>query len=278
MRAISRRSGGNALNATIGIVRLGGQAAICGPMGDSKETSSRYIFEQMAYEGIDTSRLVQMEGLVTPISSIMIDPSGERTIVTFRDPDLWRVKLPSSEALLRRHPHREPLRGILHRSLRRGGPARRPRGGRCRSRHVTAGGAFQRLHPSWCFPMSPYRRPPASARRARRLKKLAKLTASFLAATRGPRGTTWLDEAGQLQETPAISTQSVRWAPATSSMAPSGWRSPRGRSCGRRSGSPPRAAALKCTRFGGTFAAPQRAEVEELLRQDRAASGARESQ
>jgi sulfofructose kinase len=27
------------------------------------------------------------------------------------------------------------------------------------------------------------------------------------------------------------------------------------------------AAALKCTRFGGAFAAPQRAEVEELLAQ-----------
>ena len=38
--------GGNALNAAIGIVRLGGRASICGPMGDARETSSRYIFEQ----------------------------------------------------------------------------------------------------------------------------------------------------------------------------------------------------------------------------------------
>ena len=38
------------------------------------------------------------------------------------------------------------------------------------------------------------------------------------------------------------------------------------------------AAALKCTRFGGAFAAPQRLEVEELLQQDRAASGARAMQ
>jgi sugar/nucleoside kinase (ribokinase family) len=34
------------------------------------------------------------------------------------------------------------------------------------------------------------------------------------------------------------------------------------------------AAALKCMRFGGAFAAPQRVEVEELLRQGRAASPA----
>jgi sugar/nucleoside kinase (ribokinase family) len=31
------------------------------------------------------------------------------------------------------------------------------------------------------------------------------------------------------------------------------------------------AAALKCTRFGGAFAAPQRAEVEQLLSQDQTA-------
>ncbi len=40
--------GGNALNAAIGIVRLGGRASICGPMGDARETSSRYIFEKLA--------------------------------------------------------------------------------------------------------------------------------------------------------------------------------------------------------------------------------------
>src|ERR1700752_5470179 len=67
--------GGNALNGAIGIVRLGGRASICGPMGDAKETSSRFIFEQMAHEGIDTRHLIHMPGLVTPISAVMIDPS-----------------------------------------------------------------------------------------------------------------------------------------------------------------------------------------------------------
>ena len=35
------------------------------------------------------------------------------------------------------------------------------------------------------------------------------------------------------------------------------------------------AAALKCTRFGGAFAAPQRAEVSALLNQNQAASPVR---
>src|SRR6187549_3392683 len=92
--------GGNALNAAIGIVRLGGRASICGPMGDVRETSSRFIFDQMAHEGIDTTHLIHMPGLVTPISAVMIDTSGERTIVTFRDPELWKVKLPDANVLL----------------------------------------------------------------------------------------------------------------------------------------------------------------------------------
>src|ERR1700740_1570432 len=50
--------GGNALNGAIGIVRLGGRASICGPMGDARETTSRYIFDKLAHEGIDTSHIV----------------------------------------------------------------------------------------------------------------------------------------------------------------------------------------------------------------------------
>src|SRR4030088_875315 len=70
-------------------------------MGDARETTSRYIFEKLAHEGIDTQHIVHMPGLVTPISNIMIDPSGERTIVTFRDPELWKVHLPDTDSLLK---------------------------------------------------------------------------------------------------------------------------------------------------------------------------------
>src|SRR3954470_242680 len=51
-------SGGNALNAAIGIVRLGGRASVCGPMGDAREISSRYIFDKLGEEGIETEHIV----------------------------------------------------------------------------------------------------------------------------------------------------------------------------------------------------------------------------
>ena len=66
--------GGNALNAAIGIVRLGGRASVCGPMGDAREASGRFIFEKLAHEGIETKHIVHMPGLVTPISAVMVDP------------------------------------------------------------------------------------------------------------------------------------------------------------------------------------------------------------
>ena len=93
-------SGGNALNAAIGIARLGGRASICGPMGDARETSSRTILDQLKHEGIETRHIVHMPGLVTPLSNIMIDPGGERTAITFRDPELWKVRLPNPDKLL----------------------------------------------------------------------------------------------------------------------------------------------------------------------------------
>jgi len=186
--------GGNALNAAIGIARLGGQASIFGPMGDANETSSRYIFEQMAHEGIDTSRVVHMQGLVTPISSIMIDPSGERTIVTFRDPKLWRVKLPASDALLK------DCDAILTESrcaafctdlcaeaVRRGIPVVVDVDHAMSQREGLLSASTHLV-----FSNEPLQETAGLSDDGEALKKLAKLTPSFLAATRGPRGTIWL--------------------------------------------------------------------------------------
>jgi sulfofructose kinase len=108
---------------------------------------------------------------------------------------------------------------------------------------------------------------------AEALKKIAKLTPSFLAGTQGAQGTLWLDERQQLQRTPAFPVHTVdtlgagdvfhgAFALASTEQQEI--------STALRFASA--AAALKCTRFGGAFAAPQRAEVEELLGQGAPAS------
>ena len=110
-----------------------------------------------------------------------------------------------------------------------------------------------------------------NTRDAEALKKIARLTPSFLAGTRGALGTLWLDDNGNLQQTPAFPVHTVdtlgagdvfhgafALAVTEQQELPEALRFASA------------AAALKCTRFGGAFAAPQRAEVEEFLNQDRA--------
>jgi sulfofructose kinase len=260
--------GGNALNAAIGIVRLGGRASICGPMGDARETSSRFIFEKLAHEGIDTKHIIHMPGLVTPISTVMVDPSGERTIVTFRDPELWKVHLPSTEMLL------EDCAAILTESRcaqfctdlcvearRRGIPVivDVDRTMSMREGLLTASSHL-------VFSSEALQSTAGVPDDGEALKKVAKLTPSFLAGTRGAQGTLWLDEQQNLQQTPAFPVHTVdtlgagdvfhgafALAITENQDIPEALRFASA------------AAALKCTRFGGAFAAPQRAEVSELL-------------
>jgi sulfofructose kinase len=273
--------GGNALNAAIGIVRLGGRASICGPMGDARETSSRYIFDKLAHEGIDTSHIVHMPNLVTPISNIMIDPSGERTIVTFRDPELWKVRLPDADdllkdcsAILTENRCAEFCTDLCAEARRRGIPVivDVDRTMSMREGLLTASSHL-------VFSSEALQATAGVSDDGEALKKIAKLTPSFLAGTRGAKGTLWLDEQHNLRQTPAFPVHTVDTLGAGDvfhgAFALAITEQQDLRQALRFASA---AAALKCTRFGGAFAAPQRAEVEALLGQDRTASPARTEQ
>jgi sugar/nucleoside kinase (ribokinase family) len=273
--------GGNALNAAIGIVRLGGRAAICGPMGDARETSSRYIFEKLAHEGIDTSHIVHMPNLLTPISSIMIDPRGERTIVTFRDPELWKVRLPRADellhdcsAILTENRCAEFCTDLCAEARRRGIPVivDVDRTMSMREGLLTASSHL-------VFSSEALQSTAGVSDDGEALKKIARLTPSFLAGTRGAKGTIWLDDQQNLQQTPAFPVHTVDTLGAGDvfhgAFALAITENQDLRQALRFASA---AAALKCTRFGGAFAAPQRAEVEALLGQGRATSPARTGQ
>jgi sulfofructose kinase len=98
------------------------------------------------------------------------------------------------------------------------------------------------------------------------LKKIAKLTPSFLAGTRGPQGTIWLNERGELEETPAFPVHTVDTLGAGDvfhgAFALAITEKQDLREALRFASA---AAALKCSRFGGALASPQRTEVEALL-------------
>jgi len=261
--------GGNALNAAIGIVRLGGRASVCGPMGDIKETSTRFIFEKLAHEGIETNHLVHMPGLVTPISAVMVDPSGERTIVTFRDPELWKVQLPATETLL------NDCAAILTESRCAGFCTDLCAEAQKRGipvivdvdRAMSLREGLLNASSHLVFSSEPLQETAGVTDDAQALKKIAKLTPSFLAGTRGARGTIWLEENQAIQETPAFHVHTVDTLGAGDVFHGAfALAITEGQELRQALRFASAAAALKCTRFGGAFAAPQRIEVEELLK------------
>lgn len=260
--------GGNALNAAIAIARLGGRVAFAGPMGDARETSSDFILEQMTAEGIETRHIVRVPDAATPVSAIIIDASGERTLTIYRDPALWSVKLPDADELL------ADCQAVLvesrcgsfcidlcNEARRRGIPVIV---GVDRAMALSDGLLTAASH--LLFASEQVQETAGIADDGEALKRLAQLTPAFLAATRGPRGTIWLNEAGVLEETPAFPIEAVDTLGAgdafhgafTLRLAEDGGVREALRFAAA-------TAALKCTRHGGGPAAPQRVEVEEFL-------------
>jgi sugar/nucleoside kinase (ribokinase family) len=238
-------------------------------MGDARETASRTIFEQLAHEGIETRHIVHVPGAVTPLSAIMIDPTGERTIVTYRDPELWKVKLPPADellegcdAVLTESRCAEFCTDVCAEAVRRGIPVivDVDRAMSLREGLLTASTHL-------VFSSEPLQETAGCNDEGEALRKIAKLTPSFLAGTRGPRGTIWLDKHGELQETPAFPVHTVDTLGAGDvfhgAFTLAITENQELRQALRFASA---AAALKCTRFGGPLAAPQRLEVEELLR------------
>jgi sulfofructose kinase len=211
----------------------------------------------------------------------MVDPSGERTIVTFRDPELWKVQLPSTEKLL------EDCAAILTESRaaefctdlcaeahRRGIPVIVDV-----DRAMSLREGLLNASSHLVFSSEPLQETAGVTDDGQALKKIAKLTPSFLAGTRGAKGTIWLDEQGNLQETPAFPVHTVDTLGAGDvfhgAFALAITEKQELRQALRFASA---AAALKCTRHGGAFAAPQRIEVEQFLSQSQSAASAQGDQ
>lgn len=262
-------AGGNAFNAAVAISRLDGGVAFCGPMGDAGETSSRYIFDKAAELGIAMQDIVHMPGLVTPISTVMIDPGGERTIITFRDPELWKVRLPEADrmlsdcdAILAESRCAAFCTGLCAEARRRGIPVVIDVDSAMSMREGLLTASSHLILSSEALQATADIADDAAA-----LQKLAKVTPAFLAGTRGSQGTVWLDpNGGGLRQTAAFPVHTVDTLGAgdvfhgafTLAMTENQDLEDALRFASA-------AAAIKCTRFGGAFACPQRAEVEAFL-------------
>jgi sulfofructose kinase len=75
-------AGGLAANASIAVSRLGGHCIFWGRVGD--DLNGRPLLAALAEQGVDVSECRLAPGGRTPVSAVLVDPVGERSIYAYR--------------------------------------------------------------------------------------------------------------------------------------------------------------------------------------------------
>ncbi|MBV24077.1 MAG: hypothetical protein CMM21_03570 [Rhodospirillaceae bacterium] len=90
-KAYQSVGGGIAANAAVAIARAGGQAFLATNLGD--DLIGAAILKELKKDQIDASRVNIVQGLASPVASILINDEGERQIVTHFSPALFTSDL-----------------------------------------------------------------------------------------------------------------------------------------------------------------------------------------
>jgi sulfofructose kinase len=85
-RSYAIGAGGLAANASIAVSRLGGNCIFWGRVGD--DLNGRPLLAALAEQGVDVSECRRAPGGRTPVSAVLVDPTGERSIYAFRGENL----------------------------------------------------------------------------------------------------------------------------------------------------------------------------------------------
>jgi sugar/nucleoside kinase (ribokinase family) len=91
-------SGGNAGNAAIAAARLGGDVMLSSPVGDDLVGDA--IRQHLEKENVDCSLFMTLPGALSSMSAIVVDSTGERTIVSRRS-GLDGARLKDADAITR---------------------------------------------------------------------------------------------------------------------------------------------------------------------------------
>ncbi|WP_103062441.1 carbohydrate kinase family protein [Actinomyces qiguomingii] len=84
---ISMQVGGDALNESIILSRLGARVGLVTAVGD--DAAGAFITTTARSEGVDVSRVRVRRGLTTSLNVGLVQPGGERTFITNRNGSLW---------------------------------------------------------------------------------------------------------------------------------------------------------------------------------------------
>jgi sulfofructose kinase len=264
-------NGGCAANAAVAVARLGGRAALAGPIGGppGEDDNGDRVLAALARENVDCSACLRVAGFATALSAIFINARGDRMIVTYRDERIAAVVPEDPERLVAAADivladNRYPafVAPICTAARRRGIPvvldADRP----------TFDDDFLfRLASHVIFSSECLRETTGSADLAEGLSRIARKTDAFLAVSNGPDDIVFLQD-GRACRLPVFPIRAVDTLGAGDALHGGfALALAEGKSeiDAMRFGSA--VAGLKCSRLGGSAGLPGRAEVEALLAQ-----------
>ena len=257
--------GGCAATAAVAVARLGGKAFLVTRLGDDRLGES--IVEELEEEGVDCSYAARFAGCRSSLSAIFVDAAGERMIVNYRDPALpdatdWLpdfselrpgavladTRWPEGAAALVAEARARKLPAIIDAEP----PVRAAEKAVLVASHV----AFSRDGlKEWA----------ATDEIERGLAAAAETTGAFVCVTDGANGIHFRrgEDRGVSSSFPVKAVDTLGagdvWHGAFALALAEG----RGEAEAMRFASA--AAAVKCTRFGGRAAIPNRAQVESFL-------------
>jgi sulfofructose kinase len=261
--------GGNAANAAVAIARLGGKAYFAAPLG--VDAIGDRLIESLEREGVECVGCVRVPGARTPVSGIFVDARGERTIANYRDHRLNDamaddpVRLVAAvDAVLVDNRFPDFVAPICRAAMARRIPVVIDADKEADDRQPLFTAATHVIFSAQCLRATARTDDLASG-----LAHMGTLTDAFLAVTNGSFPVRWYDrDYSTIRETPVFAIEAVDTLAAGDvfhgAFALAVVEGRRVEDALRFAAA---AAGLKCSRFGGSAAAPQRAEVDALLAQ-----------
>ena len=267
--------GGCAANGTVTVARLGARSRLVAPLGGPAEvdTVGDHILGWLKREHVDCASVVRMPGVTSPLSSILIDRAGERSIVTYRDPHFLPsppsdpdALIADAAAVLVDDHLPDFVLPVAAAARRRGLPVVVDL-----EKHNPETEKLRALCTHLVFSADAARATAGTDKLELAVRRIARQTQGFVAATNGGDDTLFVED-GEPQRLPTFKVKAVDTLAAGDvfhaafTLALAERRSERD---ALRFASA--VAALKCTRFGGIAGAPTRAEVENFLKEHAAA-------
>jgi sulfofructose kinase len=264
-------NGGCAANAAVAIARLGGRAALAGPMGGpaGEDGNGDRVLKALQRENVDCRFCQRVDGMATALSAIFMNARGDRTIVTYRDeriaattPDDPAAIVAGADAILADNRYPAYVRPICEAARRHKLP-------------VVIDGDRPTLEDDPLFGLASHAIFSSECLRATTgvsdlgegLQRIARKTDAFLAVSNGPDDIVYLD-GGVLRRQPVFKIDAVDTLGAGDAFHGGfALALAEGASVTAAMRFGAAVAGIKCSRIGGSAGAPTRAEVEAFLAQ-----------